>query len=283
SLVDREATLDAVTRSARAAEEDLNETREAMSGTELEADRARQQKTYLAEQIQSLGARSAQFQKDQASIAERSQFIGQEISRLREELLRIEQEINAESKTLADEEAHHRERALNDSDAERKLEEARKTVYDCGTHLERWRQLKRQFTDSVDRSRARLNGLNVEYERAHQQAQAAADRSTRLREEVEIASIKQQETADSLAMVSNGLCERRRKREELQSALTALQRDTTAAEQRLKSLTEVDDRRAYFSEAVQVLMKASLRGSGNFSTLGTLADYVKVEPEHEAM
>src|SRR5262249_3288769 len=68
--------------------------------------------------------------------------------------------------------------------------------------------------------------------------------------------------------------------------LTTLQHEMTGAEQRLKSLVEVDERRAYFSEAVQALMNRSLQNaasSNGFSTLGTLADYVKVAPEHEAM
>ena len=115
-----------------------------MTGLDLEAERARQQQSYLTEQIQSLGARSAQFVSDQAAITERSQFISQETARLREELRHIEQEINSESRTLADEENRHREQAQSDAQSERKLEEARKIVYDCVTNLERWRQVKRR-------------------------------------------------------------------------------------------------------------------------------------------
>lgn len=52
------------------------------------------------------------------------------------------------------------------------------------------------------------------------------------------------------------------------------------------SLNELDQRHAYFSEAVQALMNlpnlphSSLNG---FKTLGTLADFVQVAPEHETM
>src|SRR5262249_15928258 len=150
-------------------------------------------------------------------------FIGQETSRLREELSRIEQDINTESKNLADKENLHREQSQNDSEAEHKLDEARKTVYDRVTHLERCRQLKRQFLDSVDRGRVRLSGLDTEYERARAQAQVAQDRLTELAEEVEITSIKQQETANSLNAVSGSLADLRKRREERQAALAALQ------------------------------------------------------------
>jgi chromosome segregation protein len=282
----REAAQDGAARAARVAEEALNETREIVTGLDLEAERARQQQAYLTEQIQSLGARSAQFVNDQAAITERSQFISQETARLREELRHIEQEINSESKTLADEENRHQEQAQSDAQSERKLEEARKVVYECVTNLERWRQLRRQFTESVERCGARINGLAAEYERARSQAQAAQEQYAKQTEEADIISIKQQEFSASMSEVSDRLAVMRRTREERQTKLTALQHEMTGAEQRLKSLIEVDERRAYFSEAVQALMKHSLKSaalSNGFSTLGTLADYVKVSPEHEAM
>ncbi|HKC88711.1 MAG TPA: hypothetical protein VKG02_22200, partial [Blastocatellia bacterium] len=286
TTAEREATQDGAARAARAAEESLNETREVVSGLELDTAATRQQQAYLTEQIQSLGARSAQFVSDQAAITERGQFISQETARLREELRHIEQEINSESRTLADEENRHREQAQSDAQSERKLEEARKIVYDCVTNLERWRQLKRQFTESVDRCQDRINGLAAEFERAQTQAQAAEEQHAKLTEEADIISIRQQEFAASLSEVSDRLAEMRRTREERQAKLTGLQHEMTGAEQRLKSLVEVDERRSYFSEAVQALMRHSLQNaasSNGFSTLGTLADYVRVAPEHEAM
>src|SRR5262249_6348355 len=286
SIAESEAAQDGALRAARVSEEELNETREIVSNLELETDRARQQQGYLTEQIQSLGARSAQFVKDQVAITERGQFIAQEAARLREELRRVDQEINTESRTLADEENRHREQAQSDAQSERKLEESRKIVYDCVTNLERWRQLKRQSTESVDRCRARINGLVAEYERARTQAQAAQEQFAKLTEEADIISIRQQEFAASLSDVSDRLAEMRRTREERQTSLTALQHEMTGAEQRLKSLVEVDERRAYFSEAVQALMRHSLQNaasSNGFTILGALADYVRVAPEHEAM
>src|SRR5262245_1359780 len=286
TTAERESEQDEAARAARAAEEALNETREIVSALDLDTAASRQQQAYLTEQIQSLGARSAQFVSDQAAITERSQFISQETARLREELRHIEQEINSESRTLAEEENRHHEHAQSDAQSERKLEEARKTVYDCVTNLERWRQLKHQFTESVDRCGSRLNGLGAEYERARTQAQAAQEQYAKLTEDAEIISIRQQEFATSLSEVSDRLAEMRRTREERQTKLTALQHELTGAEQRLKSLIEVDERPAYFSEAVQALMRHSLQNaaqSNGFSTLGTLADYVRVAPEHEAM
>lgn len=266
--------------SSRSAEGKLNETRQLAADVNVEVERARQQHNYLTQQLQSLGSRATQFAKDQAVIAERGQFIGQETARLREELQRIEQEINAESKALTDAENDHRAQGERDKDAERKLEEARKQVYDSGTHLERWRQLKRQFTDSVDRCDSRLRGLANERERAMAQSENARTQHAELSFTVEEQTERQQQISEELANTTSELSLARRLREEKQTKLNALHRELTATEQRLKSLTQLDEQHSYFSEAVQALFG---RPSVNFKTLGTLADFVRVSPENESL
>src|SRR5262245_29042249 len=67
---EREASQGKAARAARAAEDSLNETRDVVTGLELEVERARQQQVYLTEQIQLYGARAAQFVNDQAAITE---------------------------------------------------------------------------------------------------------------------------------------------------------------------------------------------------------------------
>ncbi|HKX30555.1 MAG TPA: chromosome segregation protein SMC [Blastocatellia bacterium] len=269
-------------QTARSAEDALNEIRQTAASLDLETERARQQHSHLNGQLHTLMERSDQFARDQETIGERRQFIDQEAARLREELQKLEHEINSESKTLSEAEDEHRACLERDTGSERKLEEARKKVYENVTHLERWRQLKRQFTDSSDRARSRANGLNMERERATAQAQAAQDRHAELAQSLEESSFNQQRAGAELSETSARLADLRRVREERQGQLSVLQRDLTAAEHRLKSLRELDQRRAHFSEAVQALSKRDPQLNG-FKTLGTLADFVQVSPEHEAM
>ncbi len=283
SIGEGEARQNEAMQRSRTAEEALNEVRQDTASTDLETERARQQQTYLTDQLQSLGLRSEQFARNQATIAERNQLISQETARLREDLQRIENEINIESKTLSEEEDRHRQQLQRDAEAERELEEARKRVVECVTQLERWKQLQRQFTDSSERSASRLNGLGAERERAQVQAQNAQEQHTRLSEEVEITASRQQQTALRLSETVEELNVARRVRDERQTRLAGIQRELTAAEQRLKSLTQIDERRTYFSEAVQALMKYAQSGANGFKTMGTLADFVHVQPEHEAM
>ncbi|NOT59884.1 MAG: hypothetical protein HOP19_06620, partial [Acidobacteria bacterium] len=175
------------------------------------------------------------------------------------------------------EETLHRELAARDTDAEGQLEGTRKQLYEATSSLERWRQLKRQFTESVDRAERRLQGLATERERAAQQAQTAEERSAELKVQYEETSIKQQTTSEQLATVTATLNQQRQLRETRQNELNQLHRQLTASEQRLRSLSDLDDRRTYFSEAVQLLMKER----GRFNALGTLADFVQVTPEFE--
>jgi hypothetical protein len=56
----------------------------------------------------------------------------------------------------------------------------------------------------------------------------------------------------------------------------------TATEQRPGRSIELDQRRAYFSEAVQALVRRDKSKYG-FNILGTLADFVKVASSDEVM
>lgn len=267
---------------SRKSEESLNEVRQITADVNVEVERSRQQQTYLNQQLQSLGVRFQQFARDQAVITERTQIIEQETLRLKGDLQQIELEINAESKALAEAENDHRQQVERDAQAEKGLEEVRKKVYENGTTVERWRQLKRQFTESLDRCDARLNGLNAERQRASAQAEKAQQQHLELTASIEEMSIRQQLIGEELAAKSQELTQSRGTRDETQTTLSALQREMTAAEQRLKSLTQLDEQHSYFSEAVQALFSPKAQ-TQNFRTLGTLADFVKVAPEHESL
>jgi chromosome segregation protein len=278
-VVNREAEHAQAAELERQAEEQLNETRQLAANADLEAERARQQHAHLNEQLQTLAARSVQFERDRAAINERRGFIEQESERLRAELERLEQELTSEGLALAAEEERHRAQMDNDLQAEQRLEEARREVYDSATQLERWRQLKQQFADSVERSQTRRRGLAAEGQRALGHAEAAASERAALMAALEESSRQQQENSERLQALETTLDDDRLLSADRQTALAAQQRDLAAVEHRLKSLEELDDRRAYFSEAVQMVMNQAQL----FHPLGTLADFVHVEPEYEGM
>jgi chromosome segregation protein len=271
-----------VTQIARTAETTLNEARQIASGIDLEVERVRQQATFLQDQIQTLSSRRAQTDQEQLSINERRTFLELEVVRLRTELQSVEEEINRESRILTAAEEEHRARTQHEQGAEQLLEERRKSAYETLTVLERWRQLQRQFSESVHRSTDRLQGLTVEKQRAHEQSENANDKFENLQQQVAEFELRHEETGNRLEGVTSALAVQRQTREELQKRLAIFQRELTATEQRLRSLNELDQRRAYFSEAVQALVRRDKSKYG-FNILGTLADFVKVASSDEVM
>ena len=276
----QEADQAAVSLLATSAESALNEARQEAGSLDLEVERVRQQLTFLQEQRQSLSARQNQMSHEQSGNRERRAFLEQEITRLRDELQVVEEGINLESRLLTEAEEDHRLRTAQDQEVERGLEEARRATYESGTHLERWRQLQRQFTESVDRCLSRIEGLQAERERAISQSLSATERHQSLEQESGEVELRHQSLVEEQAHVTEELTGIRRQQTERQEQWTSLQRRIAADGHRLQSLRELEERRAYYSEAVQVLLTRPSDSTG-FQTLGTLADHVHVAPEFE--
>lgn len=284
-----EATHSQSAQEARGAEEKLNATRSAAASLDLETERARQQERYLSEQLRSLEARAEESARERETIAGRSGFIEQERARLGDELQAVEQELNAAGLALSSDEDAHRAQLARDREAEEQLEAARRLLYETTTHLERWRQLCRQFDEAVDRGETRLSGLAAERERTEAQAKANDAERERLEASRAEGEARHTEVVEQLAVIEAELGEAREVRAGREQALATVKHDLTATEHRLKSLIELDERHACFSEAVQLLLNRAQNrdlNDGNpppFRALGTLADFVRVAPEHEAM
>ena len=268
--------------SAKEAEIQLNEIREIAGSVDVESERARQQISFLQGQIQSLAARNSQTEQERSSIQERQGFLEQESGRLRLELQSVEAEINSESLALTAEEESHRAQSQSDLSAEAELEDKRKLVYEGVTQLERWRQLSRQFSESLDRSIERLSGLTAEKERAAEQSQSAIVRHAELEVQQSELELRHREIEERLRELELLLSTQRNDRDHLQESINRQERDITAIVHRLQSLRELDQRRAYFSESVQAIVSEG-QASNSFRILGTLADFVKVAPTDELL
>jgi chromosome segregation protein len=269
---------------ARNAESALNETRDVSAQINLEAERARQQLSHLGEQLRAAQNRAQQFARDREAIVQRSALVSQEESRLREDLSSLEEAMREAHRSLADDEEAHRISQISDAEAEARLDAARTHLYETTTHLERWRQLHRQFGEAVDRADQRMQGLGLEQERASSQATANESERGNLSALLSDGEHRQTETSSLLSATVSGLAAAREARTGQSQAHVILQRDLTATEHRLKSLVELDQRHAYFSGAVQMLLEPDAGTSErSFTTLGTLADHVNVAPGDESM
>lgn len=263
----------------------LTEAREAAAHTNLHLEKARQQENYLQEQVDSLQKQTAQFSHDQVAIRERGHLTAQEITRLRAELHAIEAEINAEASSLSQAETSYLQQSSRDDQSEKELDLVQRRVTEAATQHERWKQLVQQFTDAVERSQRTLSGLALEHQRATEQATKSVEELALTDQRVFTLEQEQSELSAQQATIRQQLQQKNMAAEKLDQSLQSLQQNFTANDQRLKSLLELDERRAYFSEPVQAIMQASEEQSQakTFHIIGTLADYIKVKPQDEAL
>lgn len=265
----------------REREQLLSDSRQKANEVDIEAQRAQLEHQHLNEQLQAQLTRAQEQERAATSIIERSRFIEEESTRLQSELEELAGQINSQATVLAESEQSHREALVSDAQLEQDLETARQQLLGVTTNLERWRQVKNQCEDSRERSTTRLNGLQAEHSRTEAQSLATAERQASLTELMHTREIRQSEISSELGRVQSDLADQREKRARVTSEHSTAREELSSIEHRLKSLVQLDDRHAYFSEPVQELLNRA--EAGEFRALGTLADFVHPTPENEAM
>lgn len=282
-LAEAEATKVGLQLQVEESEGRLLESRNSVSEKNLQIQKAKQQKTYLEEQLQSLKRRLDDSARDKVAISERREITEQETERLKAQLIVIEQEINQESTSLSEVEKVFQQQSQADRAIEVALTEAQAKRTENATLRERWRQLVRQFTEACERGQRQLEGLEVERQRASNQSQNLVAEAQKNSENIGEIEIKHTELANTLSALSAVITQLNHDEQVTQQTLAELKNKLTAAEQRLKSLQELDDQKAYYSEAVQAITKELRDRSGNppFTILGTLADHIKVKADLE--
>ena len=282
-LANAEASKVGLNLQVEEAEGRLLESRNSVSEKNLLTQKARQQKTYLEEQLHSLKRRLDDSARDKVAISERRELTEQETERLKAQLISIEQEINQESTSLSDVEKDFQQQSLADRAIEAALTEAQAKRTENATLRERWRQLVRQFTEACERCQRQIEGLEVERERASNQSRSLTSEAQKSAENIGEIEIKHAELSNALTGITSIIAQLSSDEQVTQQGLAELRNTLTAAEQRLKSLQELDDQKAYYSEAVQAITREIKNQNGNapFKILGTLADHIQVKADLE--
>src|SRR5262249_36700875 len=123
--------------------------------------------------------------------------------------------------------------------------------------------------------------LEAESERAAERLAVAGGEQEKAAAEIEHDNIKLGLLNESMAARSAELLEAGAQSAELRARHEQTTSEKAAAEHRLRSLEDLDAHRAYYSDAVQEVMNAEHAASIN--ALGTLADFVDVEPQYERL
>jgi chromosome segregation protein len=280
-LSDLEGENRAASAQARTAEDDLAELRERAAAVELEADRARNRRTFEEQQIKELAARIEELDRDQQLLDERLTLLDSESQRRTANLQSLEAEVAAEQADLLAREGSYQEELSRLRVAESEIEQMRQRMLTEIGVTERLRNLSANLEDALRRLELKQVNLGSELQRATARRDEASSEFARVGSEVEGDRALLTELNARITERARDLDELRNQTSTLRSQLEGVQARRASATHRLTSLEDLDAHRAYYSDAVQHVL--SREQAARINALGTLADFVEVEPQYEPL
>ena len=280
-LAELEAEHRAASAEARAAEDELAELRQRAAAVELEADRARTRREFDEQQIGELTMRIEEINRDQQKLDERLDLLAAEAERRSTSLTTLEAEVAAEQAELLACESDYQEELGALRTAESEIEQLRQRMLSEIGVTERLRNLSTSLEDSLRRLDLKQASLGTELDRASIRRSEASTEFERVAGEVEGDARRIADLAERIAEHSKTLEQMRDEASSLRGELEDIHQRRDSAAHRLTSLEDLDAHHAYYSDAVQHVL--SREQAARINALGTLADFVEVEPQYERL
>ena len=279
-LGQREEAARAATQQARAFEDELAGVRAAAAEAVLQRDRQARECVYQQEQLAGIEKRKSEVTAEIEALTARLVLIEAECHRLQHEDARLREESDRSALSLRAAEETYAERLSAATAAESEIENARAELLSQTAIAERLREIARQLETTLERLAQQAEGLAREGDRA------ASQHAERKIEAQKFAS----ELADARARVARLQAERETAVDSVvrgheavsdtEAELTRVRDEHSRASHRLESLKELDQRRAYYSPAVQLVFAPS-ETPRDFHFIGTLADALNVDAKWE--
>jgi chromosome segregation protein len=279
-LSQREEAARTATQQARAFEDELSSVRAAAAEAVLQRDRQARECVYQQEQLAEIEKRKGEVTAEIEALTARLVLIEAECHRLQHEDARLREESDRSALQLRAAEETYAERLAAATAAEAEIEHARGELLSQTAIAERLHEIARQLETTLERLSQQAEGLAREGDRA------ASQHAERKLEAEKFAH----ELADARARVARLQAEREsavdavvRGHEavsDTEAELTRVRDEYSRASHRLESLKELDQRRAYYSPAVQLVFAPS-ETPRDFHFIGTLADALNVDAKWE--
>src|SRR6266542_3079863 len=279
-LSQREEDARNATRLARTIEDELTAARAAAAEAVLQRDRQARECVYQQEQFVALEKRKADVQSEIEALTARLVLVEAECRRLQEDDARLQVEADQSASLLKTAEEAYAEKLTAAGEAETEIENARAELLRQTAFSERLREIARQLDNALVRLTLQAEGLAHEKERA---ATQHADRKTeaeKFAEEIQasrghIARLNsERETAvDAVVQGHEAVSD-------TEAEWSRVRDEYSRTKHKLESLQELDQRRAYYSPAVQLIFSQS-DATRNFHFIGTLADALNVDAKWE--
>lgn len=279
-LSQREEAARTATQQARAFEDELSNVRAAAAEAVLQRDRQARECVYQQEQSAEIEKRKGEVTAEIEALTARLILIESECHRLQQEDARLREEADSSALALRSAEETYAERLAAATSAEGEIETARGELLSQTAIAERLREIARQLETTLERLFQQAEGLAREGDRA------ASQHAEKILE----AEVFAVELADARSRVTRLQSEREtavdavvRGHEavsDTEAELTRVREEHSRASHRLESLKELDQRRAYYSPAVQLVFAPS-ETPRDFHFIGTLADALNVDAKWE--
>ena len=279
-LEQQEGAARGATQEARKTEGELAETRAAAAEAVLRRDRQARERTYQEEQVIALEKRKNDVGAEIDALSERLVLVEAECKRLQEDDVRLRTEADQSVASLRTAEESYAEKLSLAAKAEAEIESARADLLKHTAVAERLREITRQLEGTLERLGVQAEGLAREGERAAAQHAERRLEAAAFNQEVDAARIhiaalhaERERAVDSVVQGHETVSD-------TEADLTRIRDEYSRTKHRLESLKELDDRRAYYSSAVQLLFSED-SAPRDFHFIGTLADALNVEAKWE--
>ena len=279
-LTQQEEAARNATQEARKTEGDLTEVRAAAAEAVLRRDRQTRERSYQQEQVVSLEHRKYEVGAEIEVLTERLILVEAECKRLQEDDVRLRSEADLSAANLRTAEESYAGKLAVAATAEAEIEGARADLLNHTVVAERLREIARQLEGTLERLAVQAEGLAREGERAATQraeCQAEADafgnEISTARERIATLNAEREQAVHAVIQGHEAVSD-------TEAELTRVRNEFSRTKHRLESLQELDDRRAYYSSAVQMMYSAD-GAPRDFHLIGTLADALNVEAKWE--
>jgi chromosome segregation protein len=268
------------TQDARKTEDDLSAARAAAAEAVLHRDRQTRERAYQEEQVVALEKRQGEVGSEIEALSQRLVLVEAECKRLQEDDLRLRSEADQSADNLRMAEESYAEKITLATRAETEIEDSRADLLKHTAVAERLREIARQLEGTLERLAVQAEGLAREGERAatqHAERRAEADSFANeinsAREHISKLTAERERAVDAVVQGHEAVSD-------TEAELTRVRDEHSRTRHRLESLKELDDRRAYYSSAVQLLFSED-SAPRDFHFIGTLADALNVEAKWE--
>src|SRR6185295_1280571 len=280
-LAERETEHKAASAEARSAEDTLAGLRDRAAAADLETDRVRNRRTFEEQQLTQLTVRIADLERDQLALENRLTLLDEEIQRRAGDLKSLEEVLTVEQGDLLKRDGEYQDELIRLRESEGAIDRLRQLMLGEVGATERLRTLGSNLEDALRRLDLKQTGLGAEKERASTRLEEASIEHARVTGEAEAGRGRLAELTGWLEERTTTLATVRAETSALRTEIEAIHTRRNAAEHRLASLEDLDAHHAYYSDAVQHVM--SPEKAARINALGTLADFVEVEPQYERL